>query len=68
VHLGKETAPPDIEAELALVFADPVAERLADGLPEVKLTADDIVRFSAPLRPRSSSRGDLLDRRTPAAA
>ena len=31
-------------------------------------TADDIVRFSAPLRPRSSSRDDLHDWRTPAAA
>jgi hypothetical protein len=68
VHLGKQTAPSDIEADLALVFADPVAQRLAEGPPGVELTADDIVRFSAPLRPRSSSRGDLHDRRTPAAA
>ena len=67
VHLGEETPATDIEAELALVFADPVAQRLADGLPGVKLTADDIVRFSAPPG-RARPRVMTVRLRTPAAA
>ena len=34
----------------------------------VQLAAEDIVKFTAPLRPCSPSHGDLHDRRTPAAA
>jgi KAP family P-loop domain len=67
-HLGKETGPASIDAELELVFTDPVAHRLADGFGGVKLCAKDIVRFTMPLRLGSRSQGDRQDLRTPAAA
>ena len=54
-HLGKETTPTGIEADLELVLAEPVARRLADGFGDVQLAAKDIVKFTAPLRPRSPS-------------
>jgi hypothetical protein len=67
-HLGKETAPTGLDADLGRALADPVARRLADGFRGVRLAAEDIVKFTVPLRPRSPSRGDLQDRRTQAAA
>jgi hypothetical protein len=67
-YLMKESAPTGIDADLERVFTHPVAHRLAHGLAGVKLAAKDIVKFTAPLRPRSPSDDDLKDRRTPAAA
>jgi KAP family P-loop domain len=60
-HLGKETAPPGIDADLALVLPDPVARRLADGPLGVNLRAKDIVRFTEPLRPGSAGGHSTCD-------
>ena len=54
VHLWEETPATDIEAELALVFADPVAQRLADALgrPTSRDDIADSARRSGRARPR----------------
>jgi hypothetical protein len=67
-HLGNETGPAGIDAELERVFTDPVAHRLADGFGGVKLCGKDIIRFTMPLRPGARSHGVLQDLRPPAAA
>jgi hypothetical protein len=67
-HLGKETAPPGIDEDLKLVLADPVARRLAHGVAGVKLVAEDIAKFTDPLRPHLPAQAALLGRSTPLAA
>jgi hypothetical protein len=67
-HLGTETAPPEIKGDLRLVLADPMAERLAQGVAGVRLAAKDIKRFTAPLRLHLPSGGDVIGQSTPLAA
>ena len=50
-HLGQETMPERVDADLKLVFTHPAARRIANGF-RVRLTANDIVRFTTPLEPR----------------
>jgi hypothetical protein len=50
-HLGHDTAPERIDEDLKLVFTHPVARRIANGF-RVRLTANDIVKFTNPLEPR----------------
>jgi KAP family P-loop domain len=49
-HLVKETAPHGIDADLKLVFEEPLARELALGVAGLKLTAQDIERFTTPLQ------------------
>jgi hypothetical protein len=48
-HMAKETAPHGIDDELKLVFEEPLARELALGVADVRLTAQDIERFTTPL-------------------
>jgi hypothetical protein len=67
-HLGTETPPAEIEGDLRLVLADPVAARLAHGVAGVRLAGEDIERFTAPLRLHLPSQVDLSGRSRPLAA
>ena len=58
-HIAKETAPDGIDADLKLVFDDPMARRLARGVIDVKLTAEDIEQFTTPLPCLSPSASDF---------
>jgi hypothetical protein len=61
-HLADEGVPAGMDPKLAVVFMNPVARRLADGVRGVYLTAADIEKFTTPLRaPRNVRRID--DRR-----
>jgi hypothetical protein len=51
-----------------MVLADPMAERLAQGVAGVRLAAKDIERFTAPLRLHLPSGSTLLGRGTALAA
>jgi hypothetical protein len=50
-HLGHETTPERVDEDLKLVFTHPAARRIANGF-RVRLTANDIVKFTTPLEPR----------------
>jgi KAP family P-loop domain len=48
-HIANQTTPNGIDADLKVVFSDPMARQLAQGVSGVKLTAQDIERFTTPL-------------------
>ena len=48
-HIGEHTVAAEIDADLQLVFDDPMARRLARGVCGVRLTPADIERFTTPL-------------------
>jgi hypothetical protein len=62
-HLGNETTLERIDEDLKLVFTHPAARRVANGFP-VRLTANDIVKFTTPLDPRGLSIVTPLSRET----
>jgi KAP family P-loop domain len=65
-HIARHTAPGGIDADLKLVFDDPMARQLTSGVCGVKLTAADIEQFTTPLPCRAQPLTDF--ERSPAAA
>jgi KAP family P-loop domain len=65
-HIAKHTAPAGVDADLRLVFDDPVARRLTGGVCDVNLTPVDIERYTMPLPHRTPPIAAF--ERTPAAA
>jgi KAP family P-loop domain len=60
-HIANQTAPNGIDPDLKVVFSDPMARQLAQGVAGVKLTAQDIERFTTPL-PCHERHAELLQR------